>query len=235
MSFFRLLESALPRPLKVLAIRFDKSPITTVDDLGVFVRTRSSYVAQTSLYGYLKTRMGTSYRSLFEDDRFSYEVRLAAARLFGSCLGDFSIYVAAICHSGGSLNAMQAKGLTIRLARTGMKDGLQTFPNPRIEADAMKRLDQRLCVIDWQRATDADLTFAGSEGDLVRFAPVSDEFKDYDREIVMNSIRFRWRDAREQLHRRVDTAAVSQSWKAEGQTPLRPGKARGARRQSSID
>ena len=43
----------------------------------------------------------------------------------------------------------------------------------------------------------------------MRFAPVIDEYKALDREIVTNSIRFRWRDARDQLRRRLDAPALA--------------------------
>ena len=68
----------LPNPLKALAIRFDKSPIDSVDGLAEFARTRSSYVAQTSLYGYLKARMGTRFPVYFEDEVFSVSIRAAS-------------------------------------------------------------------------------------------------------------------------------------------------------------
>jgi hypothetical protein len=54
--------------------------------------------------------------------------------------------------------------------------------------------------------------FAGSERDLVRHAPVIEDFKRLDGEIVGSSIRFRWRDVREQFGKRVDGAAVCRAW-----------------------
>ena len=67
---------------RIFGIRFDKSAIRNVDDLAEFIQTRSSYVAQTSLYGYLKTRMGTRFRQVFEDDKFLPSINKAKWRTY---------------------------------------------------------------------------------------------------------------------------------------------------------
>ena len=56
--------------------------------------------------------------------------------------------------------------------------------------------------------------FSGSAADVVRFAPVSEEFKALDRTIVENSTRFRWIGVRDQLARRLDAAAVCADWRS---------------------
>ena len=92
MAMLKLLISKMPKPLKALAVRFDNSPIIEVEQLSDFLQTRSAYVAQTSLYGYLKTRMGTSFRQYFEDDAFSQSIRIAAIKVYESCLADLTIF-----------------------------------------------------------------------------------------------------------------------------------------------
>ena len=212
-ELFKQLERFLPAPLKVLALRFDRSPFLSVDDLQEFTRTRSSYVAQTSLYGYLKTRMGTRYRSLFEDDSFSHSAQTSAAKIFGTCLSDLSIHSAALCRNGGGLTDAESASLVSTLVKDGLEKGLENFPAPEIHAEAIKRLNQRLAVLNWDKAADNEITFSASEADLVKFAPVVDEFKELDREIVMNSIRFRWRDVREQLSKRLSPQSIAQDFR----------------------
>jgi len=56
---------------RAFAERFDRGPIENVESMTRFARTRAAYVAQTSMFGYLKTRMGTSFQRHFEDDEFS--------------------------------------------------------------------------------------------------------------------------------------------------------------------
>ena len=44
--------------------------IRSKQDLENFIQERSAHVAQTTLYGYLKTRIGVKYIAMMEDERF---------------------------------------------------------------------------------------------------------------------------------------------------------------------
>ena len=121
--------SKLPNPLRSLAVRFDSSPIANSDQLTDFLQTRSAYVAQTSLYGYLKTRMGTSFRQYFEDDAFSQSIRVAAIKVYESCLADlttnsdFACFVLKINTDGTSDNGDRQKK---NPDHAHLKQGIQT-------------------------------------------------------------------------------------------------------------
>ena len=52
-------------------------PLDTVAALERFVGERAAFVAQTSLYGYLKTRMGMKFPRYFEDPGFAALIRTA--------------------------------------------------------------------------------------------------------------------------------------------------------------
>ena len=52
------------------------------DGLARFLDTRASYVAQVSLYGYLRTRAGTRYPQLFANDEFAKAIDLAKWQLW---------------------------------------------------------------------------------------------------------------------------------------------------------
>lgn len=188
---------------RTFAIRFDSSPIGSAPALAEFVRARSSYIAQTSLYGYLKARMGTRYRVYFEDEVFAASIRLAAARLFCTCLADLTLFAAAAIRRGGPLDDAAAAKLAREVYTAALAEGLAGYDNAEVVGTAADQFAQRLAVIDWELSCDPYRSFAQSEADLVRFAPVIDEFKEMDREIIVNSIRFRWRDVREQLARRL--------------------------------
>jgi hypothetical protein len=207
------LTNILPKPLKALAIRFDRSRIDNVEALTEFVRTRASYVAQTSLYGYLKTRMGTQFRTYFEDPMFSASIREAAVRLFVSCLGDLTVYAVAITARDARLAAPEAETLARHCFEHGMDGALADVPPDMLPAGAAEAFAARTASVHWAGAADGPTAFAGSQEDIVRFAPVVDEFKELDREIVSNSIRFRWRDVREQLRKRIDAEGVCADWR----------------------
>ena len=221
-SIFATLLTRLPKPLKALAIRFDRSPIDNVEALTEFVRTRSSYVAQTSLYGYLKTRMGTQFPVYFEDEVFSASIRGAAVRLFVSCLGDLTVYAVAISGRGSELAASEAAALARHCFTLGMQRALADVSKETIPANAILHFARRSAEVHWACAAEGAAAFAGSQEDIIRFAPVIEEFKELDREIVSNSIRFRWRDIREQLRKRIDAEGICDDWRSLGAEAAAP-------------
>lgn len=200
----------------LLGERFDRSPLADVGALVRFCRTRSAYVAQTALYGYLRTRMGTEYRRHFEDDAFSASIRIATARLYASCLADLTVFAVAASARGGGLSDVECAALARQVYRAAYADGMADVlvdEAPDRVAD-IGAFEARLADTDWAVAAEGEAAFAGSAADLVRHAPVVDEFKRYDGEIVRNSIRFRWRDVREQARRRLDPVALAADWRS---------------------
>jgi hypothetical protein len=67
----------------------------------------------------------------------------------------------------------------------------------------------RLEGTDWSAVTDDEGPFCESPGALVEWAPIVDELKQYDAEIVKNSVRFRWQEIRRDLRRDLDVEAVA--------------------------
>jgi len=199
---------------RALGVRFDSSPIDDIEALEEFVLTRSSHTSQTALYGYLRERMGTRYRDYFQDETFAPVIQAAAVRVFLSCLTDLAIYSTAVVASEGRLDHGQASGLARHCFQSAAARALAEVDSNRVPPDALASFDARTEQTDWARAANPHDAFAGSETDLIRHAPVVDEFKELDSEIVRNSIRFRWRDVRQQLRKRIDPGAVAADWLA---------------------
>jgi hypothetical protein len=197
---------------QIVKARIDRRPIASVERLVDFNQMRAAYVAQTSLYGYLKTRMGTKYVALFQDDTFAASIDQAKWPVFASCLADLTVFSCALLHRNGHLDRDASAGLAIHCFRRAVE---QTFPlevGDGVGVPAIEAFQSRALLTDWHDAAESDNAFGRSPADLIAHAPVIDEFKALDSEIVMNSMRFRWRDVREQLRRRLDTAAVSDEW-----------------------
>ncbi|MCY3880215.1 MAG: hypothetical protein OXF74_13680 [Rhodobacteraceae bacterium] len=196
--------------MRIFRIRFDKSPINSVETLTEFLQTRSAYVAQTSLYGYLKTRMGRNYVSIFKDERFAPSLNRAKWIVYSACLSDLTVY--AIARTAQSKPAGEAEKLAVHCHRSCVQ---QTFVGEVAEDLAPVSLDEfasRSERMLWANAGIAAQVFTKSPAALADSSPVSEEFKELDREIVMNSVRFRWNDVRDQLNRRLDGEAVWQDW-----------------------
>ena len=67
-------------------------PIRDGDALRRFLQTRASYVAQMTLYGYLRTRAGVRFPELFDDDAFVASVNIAKWHVWLACLADLAAY-----------------------------------------------------------------------------------------------------------------------------------------------
>ena len=193
---------------RIFRIRFDKSPIQNVDNLVVFIQTRSAYVGQTSLYGYLKTRMGTRYRQVFEDDKFLPSINKAKWRTYGACLSDLTVFAAALTGSENRLKTNEISDLARKCFEAAVQ---QTFVGPEadeIRAEIVESFEDRINRTHWPNAAIGENAFTSSPKVLLDSAPIADELKAQDVEIVTNSIRFRWRDVREQLRKRIDRQAI---------------------------
>ena len=206
--------SRLPGPLSTLAIRFQTQRIDSVDRLAEFTGTRSAYVAQTALYGYLKTRMGTQFTRYFEDGVFSEAIRGAVEKQFRECLCDLAVFAAATADQGRRMTPDQSAALAEHCLVEGHKQGLPEGGGQAVPADVLEAFRNRLAHTDWSETWEGRLAFARSEAALIQNAPVIDQYKKEDEEIVTNSIRFRWRDIREQLRTRIDRDTVCEDWRA---------------------
>ena len=208
---------ALRQLWPTLTIRFRKNPITTTEELVEFIQTRAAYVAQTSLYGYLKTRMGTKFVKVFQDDEFAPSLALAKWRVYGICLSDLTVFCVAT-----AMKDRQDKSECEALARLCYEQATaQGFDDPdfySVRDQCRAEFEARLPYVNWPEAPEGEKAFTKSPEGVVEFAPVIKEFKELDREIVINSIRFRWRDVREQLRKRIDVPSVHQDWTGGGPT-----------------
>lgn len=185
-----------------------KKRVVDRESLEDFLTSRSSHVAQSSLYGYLKTRAGTRFPELFADDDMLRSINIAKWQVWLACLSDLSIYA-------GGLLAQRSHAPTAAVARV-MSDAveavLQKTGRPdeagRDFASKADQLRMRVSTCDWPSVRDDETPFSESPAALVRWAPVIDEFKQLDDEIVRNSVRFRWQEVRRDLRRALDAEAL---------------------------
>ncbi|WP_193171691.1 esterase [Nisaea nitritireducens] len=185
--------------------RWNENPLDTVESAAKFVSTRAAFVAQTTLYGYIRTRAGTRYTALFDEDLFVQSLNIAKWQVFLACTADLAGYVAAsVCED--------ADGETeARLALALFRGALSDYPEPEGAGpdwdDEVKRAETRLLSAR-SEAPNADMAFTGSADALVHWAPISDELKVLDEGIVRNSIRFKWKDVRERAGTLLQAEAV---------------------------
>ncbi len=203
----------LPDFVARLKIRRDSGPLDSLDRVTAFVSTRAAFVAQKTLYSYLKARMGTRYPSMFEDDVLISSVNIAKMHIYTACLSDLSVHAAIRVLHDESVDDSAYRALAMLCFRRGLDDNEEQALNIGVEAfsihEALDEFERRLAFQDWHSGLPAPELFTASPAALFRWAPIAPQLKRDDKEILQNSIRYTWREARMQFEKRIDGAAVA--------------------------
>ena len=176
-----------------------KKNLSSLDDLEKFIQTKSSWVTQVTLYGYLKTRMGTRYVLHFENDEFMKSVNLAKWNIYAVALQDLTFFVFSYLKSSMNyqdINKAQEIFLKILDDETTNK-----MPQNIIE-EAKNKFEERYKNINWNSYYD-DLPFNLSALSLYKWAPIADELKTLDRKIVLNSVILKWDVVKKEFKERI--------------------------------
>lgn len=178
-------------------------PVADRAALQRFIDSRASFVAQMSLYGYLRTRAGMRYPELFSNDEFVKAVDAAKWQMWLACLSDLSVYA-------GGLLARRSRADPPRIAAV-MRATFEAAVSASGVAHDPARVEQvraRLALCDWKAVPDDATPFSESPRVLIECAPIVEELKQLDEEIVRNSVRFRWQQVRRELRRALDADAL---------------------------
>ena len=166
--------------------------IDEVESLRSFVSSRSSYIAQVSLYGYLKARAGTRYVSLIKDPLFASSMKTARNRIFFACLMDLTLHVLKTIYARKKQNFQNLDPFARRFfIQTLAKAPDEVFESLERE-EVILEFEKHLSRHNWSSTDDSHESFSGSRSALLKWAPVVEEFKIQDEEIVSNSIHFKW-------------------------------------------
>jgi len=193
-------------------LMFWKKPpiIKDVAQLAIFCAQKSAFMAQTNLYGYLRTRAGLQHFNLFRDNKFTALLRPARSRLVLMCLEDLTLYAAAALVHGGATKA-QAEDLAKAVFNQAMDDLADAALGAAEYQKARDDFAANLELLDWASLLSPQ-AFEKSTNALIELAPIVDELKNYDTEIVTNSMRFKWMGVRAELARRLDAPSLLASF-----------------------
>ena len=176
-----------------------KSKIKDLDELENFVQSKSAWVSQVTLYGYLKTRMGTRYVLHFENDEFMRSVNLAKWNIYAVALQDLTFFT--FSYLKANLNYQdfgKAKEIFLKI----LDDETSNKMPLDIIDKAKKNFDERLKKINWDTYFN-DLPFNSSALSLYEWAPIADELKTLDRKIVLNSVILKWDIVKKEFKERL--------------------------------
>lgn len=183
------------------------APIENVAELAEFVGARAVFIAQTTLYGYLRTRSGLQHFNLFTDKVFTKMLRPARTRLILVCLDDLAIFAAASVGRAENASRENMQKLAVALFDQAIAQiDLKDIPTDEVR-EASRDFAARATLVDWEKR-GGEAAFEKSPRALIELAPVIDLLKKLDDEIVKNSMRFKWRGVRAELVQRVRPDSV---------------------------
>ena len=186
----------------------DTAPLSDAISLGIFLQTRASHVTQTSLYGYLRTRAGTRYPELFEQPDILQSINMAKWQIWLACLSDLTVYVGGLIYQRSDATSADICVLLSAVVDTILKEtGIPDEAAAEFQ-DTAESVRIRLANCDFSTITDNDVAFVKSPAALFYWAPIADELKNRDQEIVENSVRFRWQEIRRSTRKLLQAKAL---------------------------
>jgi len=156
-------------------------------ELQKFVQERAAHVTQTTLYGYLKTRIGTRYAIMVEDDKFSESINIAKWNIYVASISDLTLYVFSYLIDKKKLKENDSVEIFNNIIDDETKNGL----NRKISESAKKEFNLKANSINWQ-SFYLENPFKESGLALYNWSPIADDLKVLDKEIVLNSIKLKW-------------------------------------------
>ena len=176
-----------------------KKKISNLDELENFIQTKSAWVTQVTLYGYLKTRMGTRYVLHFENDEFMGSVNLAKWNIYSVALQDLTFFTFSKLKADFNYQGMKnAEEIFFKI----LDDETSNKMPQDIVEEAKKNFVERMKGINWDTYHN-DLPFNPSALSLYKWAPIAEELKNLDRKIVLNSVILKWNVVKKEFDERI--------------------------------
>ena len=161
--------------------------IKSKNDLQKFIQQRSAHVTQTTLYGYLKTRIGVKYTAMVEDEVFSKSINIAKWNIYMIAIADCAFYTFSYLISEKNLKENNCKEIYLDIIEKEKSNGL----SEEIYLKAKEEFINRYEKIDFNKYY-LDNPFKESCLALYNWSPIADELKTLDKEIVLNSMKLKW-------------------------------------------
>ncbi|MBX3532315.1 MAG: hypothetical protein KF849_17050 [Rhizobiaceae bacterium] len=195
----------------------ETAPIDTVAEMRRFARTRAAFVGQKKLYEYLKTRIGTRYPTAFENEAFVASINIAKLHVCAGCLSDLTVHVVAKATAGSGLPHEIRAAEALSCFTEGVSEMAASGADAGMIEAWREAFGKRLGDLHWENAAIGHDAFSVSPKALVRWAPIADELKRQDAEIVRNSVRFAWNEVIRDFRERGDLARLAAAIAAENE------------------
>ncbi len=172
-------------PIKKIKSKFQK--LDSLNQIEVFIQERSAHVTQTTLYGYIKTRIGSKYAIMFEDKKFLDSINIAKWNIYMSALTDCTFYVFSYLIDKKNIKQNNAEKIFLSILKKEKENGLEE----KLYEKTKNEFNKKMININWN-LYHQDQPFKDSGKALYEWSPIADELKILDKEIVLNSIKLKW-------------------------------------------
>ena len=177
-----------------------KQKIKNFDELESFIQSKSAWVTQVTLYGYLKTRMGTRYVLHFENDEFMKSVNLAKWNIYAVALQDLTFFTFSYLKKYFNFKDLEkAREIFLKI----LDDEITNKMPLEIVEEAKKGFNQRQQNMNWD-TYHSELPFNPSALSLYKWSPIAEELKSLDKKIVLNSVILKWDIIKKEFIERIN-------------------------------
>ena len=187
-------------------------PLDRISRYEEFMGTRSAFIAQKSLYGYLKTRMGMKYPKMFDDEEFVTSINIAKWNIYAACLSDLAVFMTAqtLLNSGDRDEALD---MARKLHKNCVYQRFDVDNFTGEKSELINEFANRLAFVDWVGACKFDGAFGTSPLALLKWSPIAENLKKFDAPLVHNSIKFSWQAKRKEFHSLYRHDAFIADWR----------------------
>ena len=172
-----------------------KKRISTTVDLKNFIKKKAAWISQETLYGYLKTRMGTKYVLMFEDEVFLSSIDKAKWNVYSVSVQDLILYCVSLLKNKYNYDLTSNAYEMFEEILNEEKEN--KMPEDVIE-HSKKNFSIRINDVRWDNYFE-NSPFEKSGLALYEWAPIADELKKLDKKIVINSINLKWENIKKEF------------------------------------
>ena len=133
---------------------------------------RAAHVTQTTLYGYLKTRIGTRYVAMLEDEKFAESINIAKWNIYVVAISDLTFYVFSFLIDKKNLKQNDAEQIFLNIINSEIANGL----SEQISKKKLRKFKDKLLSVDWKKY-HSENPFKDSGIALYDWSPIADELK----------------------------------------------------------
>ena len=167
--------------------------IANIDILQDYIQRKSAFITQETLFGYLKTRIGTNYVKMYENNDFVVSINIAKWNIYLIAIQDMLFFAFSYLYAKNRYqNTADAKILFEKILDKELHEKDHPLPSD-IYQKRLKQFEERIQNISWMTYYKED-PFKTSSESLHYWAPVADELKNLDKAIVINSMQLKWQN-----------------------------------------